>query len=355
MRGEVEVWSGENLILKEANMLTDGAGELLADIMTVSPSLSGIDDLATSSITDASNYTIQAISFGTGPDAFRSNAHAKGDDWEGFYASVSSQILDQSQGNVALLLTNREDKDQSSNDQPVDAGFPSPPDPEKTKLEENTNLSSLVSSSEQEVSISSVVPGNGQLTNFLPFLNMSSTLSSTELSGPSIIQAASLLGCFPEGVSVSYPGAENTVFYTDGRALGTSVEISTGSYFNEVGSMDVSGFVNKISGSDSTLGLTISSNASFASNGTVEYAVTLSKDDALFAHAYGGIFHLGMWTIDMKESLCNGNTPPFAFSVLNNPRKYRLFCRKGVSKDLTYIEDITAYQDLTIKWRLHFL
>ncbi len=133
------------------------------------------------------------------------------------------------------------------------------------------------------------------------------------------------------------------------------MEISTGSYFNEVGSMDVSGFVNKISGSDSTLGLTISSNASFASNGTVEYAVTLSKDDALFAHAYGGIFHLGMWTIDMKESLCNGNTPPFAFSVLNNPRKYRLFCRKGVSKDLTYIEDITAYQDLTIKWRLHFL
>jgi hypothetical protein len=57
----------------------------------------------------------------------------------------------------------------------------------------------------------------------------------------------------------------------------------------------------------------------------------------------------------MKESLLNGNTPPFAFSVLNNPRKYRLFCRKGVSKDLTYIEDITAYEDLTIKWRLHFL
>ena len=355
MRGEVEVWSGDELILKEANMLTDGAGELLADIMTVSPSLSGIDDLATSSITDASNYTIQAISFGTGPDAFRSNSHAKDDDWEALYGLVSGAIITQGRGNVSLLSTNREDKDENSTDQPVDAGFPSAPDPAKTKLEENTNLSSLVSSSEQEVSISSVVPGNGQLTNFLPFLNMSSTLSSTELSGPSIIQAASLLGCFPEGVSVSYSGDKNKVFYSEGRTLGVQVPISTGSYFNEVGSMDVSGFVNKISGSDSTLGLTVSSNTFLSSNGTVEYEVTLSKDDALFAHAYGGIFHLGLWTINMKESLMSGNTPPFAFSVLDNPRKYRLFCRKGVSKDLTYIEDISAYQDLTIKWRLHFL
>ncbi len=360
MRGEVEVWSGDDLILKEANMLTDGAGELLADIMTVSPSLATIADPATQAILDASNYTIQAISFGTGPDAFRSNAHAKDDDWEALYGLVSGSIYDYESlsrsANVALLQTNRGDKNESSTNQPVDAGFPTPPDPEKTKLEEDTNLSSLVSYSEQEISISSVVPGNGQLTNFLPFLNMSSTLSSTELSGPNIIQAASLLGCFPEGVSVSYPvGNKNRVFYKDGRTLGTQVQISTGSYFNEVGSMDVSGFVNKVSGSNSTLGLTVSSNASFASNGTVEYAVTLSKDDALFAHAYGGIFHLGMWTIDMKESLLNGNTPPFAFSVLNNPRKYRLFCRKGVSKDLTYIEDITAYQDLTIKWRLHFL
>ena len=86
MRGEVEVWSGDDLILKEANMLTDGAGELLADIMTVSPSLATISDPATQAILDASNYTIQAISFGTGSDAFRSNAHAKDDKWNERYS-----------------------------------------------------------------------------------------------------------------------------------------------------------------------------------------------------------------------------------------------------------------------------
>ena len=352
MRGEVEVWSGDELILKEANMLTDGAGQLLADIMTVSPSLATISDPATQAILDASNYTIQAISFGTGSDGFRSNAHAKDGDWTSEYPL--GPIYSRSQGNIALLRSNREDYDKDSVDQPADGGFPSTPDPIKTVLEDNTSISSTLGL--DDLSISSVISGNGQLTNFLPYLIMSSTLSSSDFSGPSIVKAASLLGCFPEGSSISYAAnPRNQVIYYDDDGTGTTHEITTGSYFNEVSSMDVSGFVNKVSGSDSTLGLTVSSNASFASNGTVEYAVTLSKDDALFAHAYGGIYHLGMWTIDMKESLLNGNTPPFAFSVLNNPRKYKLFCRKGVSKDLTYNEDITSYSDLTIKWRLHFL
>ena len=64
MRGEVEIWDGDNLLHKEPNMLVDGAGDLLAEIMTVTPSLSGVE--AASSILDASNYTIQAVSFGTG-------------------------------------------------------------------------------------------------------------------------------------------------------------------------------------------------------------------------------------------------------------------------------------------------
>ena len=77
---------------------------------------------------------------------------------------------------------------------------------------------------------------------------------------------------------------------------------------------------------------------------------------------YGGIYHLGLWTIDMNKSLRNGNTPPFAFSVLNNPRKYKLFARKGLSKNLCFINDnpggatgFTNHTDLTIKWRLHFI
>jgi len=108
MRGEVEIWDGDKLLHKESNLLVNGAGELLADIMTVSPSLSGITDHATSSILDSSNYTIQAISFGKDASAYQYNAHALNsrrnlvtfstpsatdiidDHWSAAYASISS-------------------------------------------------------------------------------------------------------------------------------------------------------------------------------------------------------------------------------------------------------------------------
>tara|TARA_R100000951_G_scaffold105882_1_gene99977 strand:- start:1160 stop:2200 length:1041 start_codon:yes stop_codon:yes gene_type:complete len=346
MRGEVEVWSGDDLILKEANMLTDGAGELLADIMTVSPSLATIEDHATSSILDTSNYTIQAISFGTGSEGFRSNGHKLVDValvYEG------ADVFAGTKGNQTVLRSNRDDEDASNVNQPADPGFPIAPTPELDVLEINTSVDVFISKD-----VSAIIPGNGQLTNFIPSAIMSSTFEGTELSTPvRYFGAASVLGCFPDGSSAPH-ATRNQVKYYDNAGTQQTIT-SLGGYFNEVSSMDASGFVNSVSGTATTSGLTTSSNVDFSTNGTIEYAVTLSKSDALFAHAYGGIFHLGLWTIDMNESLMNGNTPPFAFSVLDNPRKYRLFCRKGVSKDLTYIEDISAYQDLTIKWRLHFL
>jgi hypothetical protein len=99
MRGEVEIWSGDELIHKENNLLVNGAGELLADIMTVSPSLSGIEDHATSSILDSSNYTIQAISFGKDASAYQYNAHAIPERRNLYsYSTFSSTTLDRVTG-----------------------------------------------------------------------------------------------------------------------------------------------------------------------------------------------------------------------------------------------------------------
>ena len=354
MRGEVEVWSGDDLILKEANMLTDGAGELLADIMTVSPSLATIEDHATSSILDTSNYTIQAISFGTGSEGFRNKAHSLGAGEENYLrvgGPVSNNFL---LGNIGLYTVATVDAT-SLNFQP-EVGLPSSPDPTKTLLEENTSISASVGG----VDVSSVVPGNGQHVNFMPSAIFSSIFAGTEFDdSASALVAASLLGSFPESTALPTGAFVQRV---NGGA--TDAQSNPGGFFNTVSSMDASGFVNMVMSSvpnpgytmsSTSSGLCLSANADFPSNGTVEYSVALSEEDLLQVHAYGGIYHLGLWTIDMQESLMNGNTPPFAFSVLDNPRKYRLFCRKGVSKDLTYIENISAYQDLTIKWRLHFL
>ena len=74
MKGEVEIWDGDKLIHKESNLLVNGAGEAIADMLTVSPSLSGIP--SASALLDTSNYTIQAISFGKDASAYQFNAHA---------------------------------------------------------------------------------------------------------------------------------------------------------------------------------------------------------------------------------------------------------------------------------------
>ena len=373
MRGEVEIWDGDKLLHKEPNMLVDGAGELLADIMTVSPSLSGISDTATSSILDASNYTIQAISFGTGSDAFNkstTNAQALSDDKIEY---ITNNVVYGTLGPPVLVLWS--DDNQGGSYIP-EVGLPVAPEPALKVLEENTSVSASFAGSGVSVAVSSLFPGNGQHVNFLPSAIGSSMMENTEFSATSSLQLAqSVLGAFAVGSSVIEPTRATTLQmrYPQTDAAGDTFDkYKVYGFFNEVSSMDVSGFVNMVmSGSPNTTtdydmssgasGLCVSGGHDATNSGTVEYSVMLAAGDCATVNQYGGIYHLGLWTIDMEQSLLNGNTPPFAFSVLNNPRKYKLFARKGMSKNLCYINDsggnrgISNYTDLTIKWRLHFI
>ena len=87
----------------------------------------------------------------------------------------------------------------------------------------------------------------------------------------------------------------------------------------------------------------------------------LGSGDVGYSNLYGGIYNMGLWTIDMDKTLKAGNTPPYSFGPLNNPRKYKLFSTKHLTKNLGFIEGTGTnagslnYTDLTIKWRLHFL
>jgi hypothetical protein len=365
MRGVVEVWRGDEKILEEPNMLVDGAGELLADIMTVSPSLSGIQDHATSSILDASNYRINAISFGTGEDAFRSNAHIILSD---FFANVNNNRRAlHLNGSLPVPVIKSVSGDIGAGF-PAVIGLPVAPNPSMSTLEKNTSVSATIENADrQSFSISAVTPGNGQLTNFLPSAIYSATYAGTDFDdSTSAVVAAMMMGAFIDGSSAPYSNDGLITYRKDGADAATKLQC--GGYFNEVSSMDMSGFVNMVMSSvphggvaglqfsGGASGLCLSAQEEEPNEGFpfIEYTVTVASADAMTAHAYGGITHLGLWTIDMEQSLLNGNTPPFAFSILDNPRKYKLFCRKGVSKDLTHITDVEQYEDLTIKWRIHF-
>jgi hypothetical protein len=365
MRGEVEIWEGDKLLHKEPNMLVDGAGELLADIMTASPSLSGVADTATSSILDASNYMIQAISFGTGSDAFRANAHVLDEDKIEYINGLDYAT----EGAVVPVIWNAVVDGYSY---VPTVGVPHYPDPSLSSLDVTTNVSATFTGSGVTSPVSAIFPGNGQHVNFLPSSIASSVMEDTQFSETSSMAiAASVLGAFPEGSSTPIPGVTRIhLFYPTFNTSLTSKKYY--GFFNEVSSMDVSGFVNMVmSGSPGTTtgyqmssvasGLCVSGGHDPTNSGTVEYSVGFASGDVATVNMYGGIYHLGLWTIDMNKSLLNGNSPPFSFSVLNNPRKYKLFARKGLSKNLCFIQDngvthgFKNYKDLTIKWRLHFL
>ena len=368
MRGEVEIWRGDELILKEPNMLVDGAGELLADIMTVSPSLSSIQDSSTSSILDASNYRVNAISFGTGSGAFTDNGHSYTIDGITLYlVSYLTNILNGTQANVALVPS----EDHTNSTQVSNPGQPKAPTPEEVLLQNGCDVSgNWTGLGTETYNFSSLFPSNGQLQNFLPSAIISGileqnypSLSTNPLVGNLWTAAASVLGCFPDGSSAPHTTLNKVVYYED--SSNKTEHTSTGGFFNEVSSMDSNGFVNMVMSSVPHAGLQFSGGASglclsaeseIPNEGFafVEYTVSLSKSDCLFANAYGGITDLGLWSIDMKKSLQAGNTPPFAFSVLNNPRKYKLFCRKGFSKNIVSVFRVTTFEDMTIKWRIHF-
>jgi hypothetical protein len=380
MKGIVEIYSGDELVYKEDNLVVDGASELLADIMTVSPSLSGIEDHATSSILDASNYMVQAISFGKGEKAYQQNAHY------GFYPSSKFSFLGSIGTNKCAIITSEEFPNIELSSYSPFLDLPTAPAPMDTRLETYSDVSAYGPDiiSLGAVAVSSYVPGNGQNLNFIPGDYFSSILSGNPLFdyvGGSV--PASVLGCYPDGSALG--GTEFYIYSALGDLginKGTSITPLSGTYeslFNSVSSMDLSGFVNMAASSwvdaryslgnpygpdPSYSGMIVSAADGFSSTdggGEVQYIVTASGEDIAAANLYGGIYNMGLWTIDMDKSLTAGNTPPFSFHPIYNPRKYKLFAKKGFSKNLCYIKDngtnagINNYQNLRIIWRIRFL
>ena len=174
------------------------------------------------------------------------------------------------------------------------------------------------------------------------------------------------VGCYPPNVGIAWRIISNPTdinsYIVSGNYFGT---------FNKIGSMDYSGYCTMMSSSvqqgmqfggssvANISGLSIFADSQFSSTGRVGYHVTLSGGDAGLASLYGGIYHLGLWTIDVKAMLNAGRTPPFAFSRYSNQRIYRLFAKKTFNRDITYITDdagsgAAAYQSkaININWIL---
>ena len=168
MRGQVELYtdygtSKEEMIYVDHNVLVDAGGQLLADIMTYpSPSLSGIAGL--SSILDASNYTIQALSFGKASKNFSKHAHT----YPSSLSNSSTVITWASGGPRAIVLP----FDASGQDHYPTSAYPGGPylpsytDPHDIILEKNSIPIVAQSLSSTFVTLGDDV---GQNLNMIPY------------------------------------------------------------------------------------------------------------------------------------------------------------------------------------------
>ena len=412
IKGKVEVYTDygnkdQKLVCEDNNVIVDGAGEIIVDMLTTTPSLSGIE--SASAILDTSNYTIQAMTFGKDEEGYKRHAHT--DSWSGIdysfsqgYSGLPAGIL----GNTGAYLFSGAMVFVSANDNPaggVSSYFPSgskynilprAPTPTDTRLELGSKtlyadeyVSSLNYYSDPVTwniptpSFLSDAHNNGQNMNVLINEDGAGLKPNRDLGFPGIQSIGLLFGAFPRGVQ---DGGTPGGIFADVSQLTTGVattDITLGDIgcsatyignFNTVSSMDLYGNLGQVYneygvvGSGFTFashpniyhsGLVVSANVDFSSTGEVIYQTVIGAGDLGFTNFYGGIYNIGLWALDVKESLKTG-TPPYSWLPRTNARKYKLFSKKSFTKNLAYIQDsgvnagMKNYKDLTLIWRLYF-
>jgi hypothetical protein len=301
-------------------MFVDQAGEIIADIMTVNRSYASIP--SASAILDTSNYTFQAITYGKDADGFRNHAHVI--------------ISPSSDGFIKVI----------SYDTPSFSGY-------------HTSATSLYLTDTYKLNPASPTPLDYRLELESTIPNYSSGIANlghclNSIISPTLSSVGHLVGCFPaaSGTKFKILDTSNTLIYS-GTLSGV---------YNLSSMMDASGFLKFING-NASYNLTINSQVGAASSlyglgviripgsnfpSDVDLKWILNKGDAGSLLLFGGVFHLGLWCLDVKEMLKQGYYPPYSFNTLNNIRKYKLFAKKTFNKDLLTISGNSAFKTLFV-------
>lgn len=327
-------------------MLVDGAGKLIVDVLTAERSLQSIP--SASAILDASNYTVQAVSFGKDADGFRFHAHE--------ILAPSAQPA--SPFNTAIKVVSYQPRTVSSYHtsateialEHIYKILPESPSPLNTRLESKSTLPNY----------SSGVVDIGHCLN---------AAVSKDLSA-----YAHLIGCFP-------PSGFGFKYWVVSSALSPSTSVlysgTLYSDFNFNTVMDASGFLTFASG-NSTYHATLAGDPSkgairLIQTGSfpnkVTYRIYIGQGDAGSLSLFGGLYHVGLWYLDLKTLLSEGKNPPYSFNYLNNIRKYKLLAKKTFNKNLLTVDDIggspgfnlshnfpyATPTGLTLNWELYFV
>lgn len=361
MRGIVEIYSVENdipkLVYSENNLIVDGAGKTIVDALTTFDGVSGISN--GSAILNASNYTIQAITFGAPSSAYLRNIH-----------STTYPLLVSGLSNTRLTVL-RDGVTSTTFSPDVDTP-PKYPNPIDQKLE----LSASPSGSWSGITVR------------LPYTTSAGIVIEDQGHHLNIGSLAALYNQFGVSAPLSilfgtygFSGAGNSASaylvssinqLDPNTGYPSSIVASAnlaGFCYNARQLIDYHGFINMISPSANSninftgttagttgSGLQLSAQNDFSSTGELVYGTKIAIADIVALNINGGVYNMGLWTIDLNKSIQAGNFPPYSFSQLNNPRKYRLFCKKTFNKNVVEIgAALTTAAAMQIVWRIKFL
>lgn len=288
-------------------MLVDGAGKHIVDMLTIDRSLSGI--ASASSILDTSNYTFFAISFGKDAAGYGQHAHR--------VVSPSSDFIIKAVSYRESTVSSYQSSATASALELTYKLLPASPSPLDKRLEFS---STAPSSNAHDL---------GQCLNSVRDINLSSSYN--------------IIGCFPNATGTNF-------WIVSSASNATGTRICSGvlsSFFNTHNLMDPSGFLTFAPGDATTQNSLLAANT-YTNGAIVSMAQTfpnptvyfrLYSGDAGALALFGGVYHLGLWTLDIKEMLKQGYNPPYIYNALNNIRKYRLFSKKTFNRDLLFVKD----------------
>lgn len=357
----VKVKHGDKTLktVKQENMVVIGASEIIADAMTMSPSLCAIE--TASSLLDTSNYTVQAMSLGKGYDYYDKFQHSL----------EFSSIKLENAGTGAVLLPIQEElniqiqtglETSSYTSSSVSAiKIPEAPYYTDTRLQRSSTLTPyqdpdiLAISDPDNIAYSDV----GHNLNFIQFVG---NLSQGDLG---FVEA--MIGCYCIS-SALYVTGIGTNGILGGPTYTTSVASGLLNYGNNV---DRLGFIELQSTSvahgatlksenEPSSGLVHTSAKKYNKDwdsagesnfsgthglGQLAYHLTLSSGDFLVPLCFGGIQTMGLWGLDAKRMAQEGYaipSPPQGFDeITTNPPK-RLY--KLIAK-LVFLEDLLMHDE----------
>tara|TARA_R100001509_G_scaffold47295_2_gene25624 strand:+ start:1582 stop:2652 length:1071 start_codon:yes stop_codon:yes gene_type:complete len=314
-------------------MFTQGFGEVLTDVMTVNPALSGLP--GASSILDASNYTFQAVTFGKDAAGFNGfHAHQISSITETVSSTQGASSYDRgrlgvfnlggSQSGGASSYYFSSTYYQYSSTYNSVPNYPSVAD---TRLERGSTKSSNLSDHQHASALpdlghypnAAIDPLFSSVWNKVGGFAPSTTFQYIFYNGSTSAASASLTGNFNKNAVMD----KNGYLTINDHPASAVAGIGTGSRHGAV----------LVSGTDPTNAI---------ASGSLQISLIVSGGDAASLAAFGGVKHIGVYCLDLKELLASGLLPPYDWNALNNIRKYKLVSKSTFLENALYHRDYAA-------------